>query len=63
VLAAVGNDWSMWVPTDLWDKMTEAERADLARRQSALLEGGAAAAVGASTSTTARPSQLPLFTG
>lgn len=63
VLAAVGADWSMWVPEDDYNGMTEAERADLARRQSALLEGGAAAAVGASTSTTARPSQLPLFTG
>ncbi len=61
VLAAVGVEWSMWVPSEQWDKMTEAERADLARRQSALLEGGAAATVGAST--TARPSQLPLFTG
>ena len=57
VLAAVGTEWSMWVPVDQWDKMTQAERADLARRQAALLEGQAAGAGrGAS-----RPGQLSLF--
>lgn len=42
VLAAVGTEWSMWVPVDQWDKMTQAERADLARRQAALLQAAAA---------------------
>lgn len=38
VLAAQGEGWSMWVPVDLWDAMTDHERADLARRQAALLK-------------------------
>lgn len=44
VLAAAGAGWSMWVPVDLWQKMTEGERADLAAGQSALLEGAKSAA-------------------
>jgi len=43
-LAARGNDWDMWVPADLWERLTDQERADLARRQAALLEGGKSAA-------------------
>ncbi len=59
VLAAVGVEWSMWVPEDDYNGMTEAERADLARRQTALLEGGGSAASRASTAA----GQLPLFRG
>jgi hypothetical protein len=44
VLAAAGDGWALWVPVGQWDAMTEAERADLARRQAALLEGGQARA-------------------
>lgn len=40
VLAAIGDGWDMWVPVDLWDAMTDHERAELARRQAALLKGG-----------------------
>lgn len=38
ILAAAGDGWSLWVPVDQWDRMTDHERADLARRQAALLE-------------------------
>lgn len=38
VLAAVGDGWELWVPVDLWDAMTDHERAELARRQAALLK-------------------------
>ena len=44
VLAAAGAGWSMWVPVDLWQTMTEGERADLAAGQAALLEGPKSAA-------------------
>lgn len=38
VLAARGRGWSLWVPSDLWDSLTDQERADMARRQAALLD-------------------------
>jgi len=38
VLAAAGNGWALWVPVDLWDGLTDHERADLARRQTGLLQ-------------------------
>jgi hypothetical protein len=44
VLAAAGAGWSLWVPVDQWDSMTDQERADRAAGQSALLEGGKSAA-------------------
>lgn len=47
----------MWVLVDQWDKMTDQERDDVARRQAALLEGQKSAAGRAST----RAGQLPLF--
>lgn len=37
VLAAKGARWELWVPVDQWERMTDQERADLARRQAALL--------------------------
>ena len=40
ILAGQGAGWSLWVPVELWDRMTEIERAELAERQRALLEGG-----------------------
>lgn len=40
MLAGKGDGWALWVPVDQWDKMTDQERADRARRQAALLEGG-----------------------
>lgn len=40
ILAGQGEGWSLWVPVELWDRMTTAERAELAERQRALLEGG-----------------------
>ena len=40
VLAAAGAGWAMWVPVDQWDSMPDHERAELARRQAALLKGG-----------------------
>lgn len=59
VLAAAGDGWALWVPVELWDRMTDHERAELARRQAALLEGGQSAAAPTSTSSTA--GQMPLF--
>lgn len=44
VLAGKGDGWALWVPVDQWDAMTDHERAELARRQAALLEGGKSAA-------------------
>ena len=38
VLAAAGDGWALWVPVELWDRMTDHERAELARRQAALLD-------------------------
>ena len=40
ILAGQGDGWSLWVPVELWDRMTDHERAELAERQRALLEGG-----------------------
>ena len=45
VLAAVGDDWSLWVPEDVWTRMTDQERADLAQRQAALIADLTAGAV------------------
>ena len=45
VLAAAGDGWALWVPVDQWERMTDQERADLARRQAALFEGGKSAAL------------------
>ena len=67
VLAGQGAGWSLWVPEDLYRAMSEEERADLVRRQAALLDGAAP------TSTerrprpagpvTGAPDQLALFRG
>ena len=38
VLAGQGAGWSLWVPVELWDRMTELERAQLVEGQRALLE-------------------------
>jgi hypothetical protein len=40
VLAARGRGWSLWVPSDLWDTLTDKERSDMANRQAALLDQG-----------------------
>lgn len=40
ILAGQGAGWSLWVPVDQWDRMTEIERAQLVEGQAALLEGG-----------------------
>lgn len=37
VLAGRGDTWELWVPLDLWERMTEKERADLVEGQAALL--------------------------
>lgn len=44
VIAGKGNGWVLLVPVDQWERMTDQERADLARRQAALMEGGKLAA-------------------
>jgi hypothetical protein len=38
VLAGQGDGWSLWVPEDDYQRMSEAERAALVERQRALLE-------------------------
>ena len=67
VLAGQGAGWSLWVPEDVWSGLSDLERADLAGRQAALLEGAALA----STERRPRPAgpvtgasdQLALFGG
>lgn len=39
MLVAAGTGWSMWVPVDVWDRMTDAERAELADAQTVLMTG------------------------
>jgi hypothetical protein len=36
-LAGAGPGWSLWWPVELWQSMTEDERAAVAQRQAALL--------------------------
>ncbi len=38
MLAGKGDGWTLWYPLDQWQKMTDQERAEVARRQAALLE-------------------------
>lgn len=57
VLAADCDGWALWVPVDLWDAMTDHERAELARRQAALLEPARAS----TRPTTGKAGQLGLF--
>lgn len=50
VLVANGPGWSLWVPVDLWDRMTDDDRRALVEGQAALL---------AAATTTSTPTVRP----
>ena len=57
ILAGRGDGWELWVPEDVWSGLSDQERADLAGRQGALLDGAALA------STERRPRPAGPVTG
>ena len=57
ILAGRGDGWELWVPVDVWSGLSDQERADLAGRQAALLDGAALA------STERRPRPVGPVTG
>ena len=68
VLAGRGDGWELWVPEDVWSGLSDQERADLAGRQGALLDGAALASTerrprSAGPVIAGAPDQLTLFGG
>ena len=67
ILAGRGDGWELWVPEDVWSGLSDQERADLAGRQGALLDGAARASTERrprpAGPVTGAPDQLALFRG